>query len=320
MVRNLEINESKIIDLNQRKRQMSRDARIERQKQARKQRLKTRVGMAVFAVALTGASIAYNSNTRARADEPVIATDTVATDDTIYADITDLNNLNIVLVNDGVQDSFINSLSNKLASEGVSVETVVDSYSIENMNGSETYISLLDYNNDGKTKVIGQYNERDNQTDPLAVSLNSCLKRNGLVDMGIQCGIKGYDDNGYPILKESPVENSLGEKGASRFATIAVDANTDINKFTDSLTEGLIRFQEYVKESNDFDLITRVTGGQTLDIIANNHNISTDYLQLLNNRNDNRIYMNETLKVSEYPDILTNRNIEINKNVQEKSY
>ena len=144
MVRNLEINESKIIDLNQRKRQMSRDARIERQRQARKQRLKTRVGMAVFAVALTGASIAYNSNTRARADEPVITTDTVATDDTIYADITDLNNLNIVLVNDGVQDNFINSLSNKLASEGVSVETVVDSYSIENMNGSETYISLLD--------------------------------------------------------------------------------------------------------------------------------------------------------------------------------
>ena len=250
----------------------------------------------------------------------LVTTDTVATDDTIYADITDLNNLNIVLVNDGVQDSFINSLSDKLASEGVSVETVVDSYSIENMNGSETYISLLDYNNDGKTKVIGQYNERDNQTDPLAVSLNSCLKRNGLVDMDIQCGIKGYNDDGYPTLKESPIENSLGEKGASRFATIAVDANTDVNKFTDSLTEGLIRFQEYVKESNDFDLITRVTGGQTLDIIANNHNISTDYLQLLNNRNDNRIYMNETLKVSEYPDILTNRNIEINKNIQEKSY
>ena len=144
MIRNLEVNESKIIDLNQRKRQMSRDARIERQKQARKQRLKTRVGMAVFAVALTGASIAYNSHTRARADEPVITNDTVVTDDTIYADITDLNNLNIVLVNDGVQDSFINSLSNKLASEGVSVETVVDSYSIENMNGSETYISLLE--------------------------------------------------------------------------------------------------------------------------------------------------------------------------------
>ena len=312
MIRNLEVNQSKIIDLNKKKRLIA-----QRKARARR-RFRTRVGMAAFAVALTGASIAYNSHTRA--DEPVITTDTVATDDTIYADITDLNNLNIVLVNDGVQDNFINSLSNKLASEGVSVETVVDSYSIENMNGSETYISLLDYNNDGKTKVIGQYNERDNQTDPLAVSLNSCLKRNGLVDMDIQCGIKGYNDDGYPTLKESPIENSLGEKGASRFATIAVDANTDVNKFTDSLTEGLIRFQEYVKESNDFDLITRVTGGQTLDIIANNHNISTDYLQLLNNRNDNRIYMNETLKVSEYPDILTNRNIEINKNVQEKSY
>ena len=314
MIRNLEVNQSKIIDLNKKKRLIA-----QRKARARR-RFRTRVGMAAFAVALTGASIAYNSHTRARADEPVITTDTVATDDTIYADITDLNNLNIVLVNDGVQDSFINSLSNKLASEGVSVETVVDSYSIENMNGSETYISLLDYNNDGKTKVIGQYNERDNQADPLAVSLNSCLKRNGLIDVGIQCGIKGYDDSGYPTLKESPIEKSLGEKGASRFATIAVDANTDVNKFTDSLTEGLIRFQEYVKESNNFDLITRVVSGQTLDIIANNYNISTDYLQLLNNRNDGRVYKNETLNVAGSTDILTSRNIEINKNVQKKSY
>lgn len=314
MIRNLEVNQSKIIDLNKKKRLMA-----QRKARARR-RFRTRVGMAAFVVALTGASIAYNSHTRARADEPVVTTDTVATDDTIYADITDLNNLNIVLVNDGVQDSFINSLSDKLASEGVSVETVVDSYSIENMNGSETYISLLDYNNDGKTKVIGQYNERDNQTDPLAVSLNSCLKRNGLVDVGIQCGIKGYDDSGYPTLKESPIEKSLGEKGASRFATIAVDANTDVNKFTDSLTEGLIRFQEYVKESNNFDLITRVVSGQTLDTIANNYNISTDYLQLLNNRNDGRVYRNETLNVAGSPDILTSRNIEINKNVQKKSY
>ena len=137
-----------------------------------------------------------------------------------------------------------------------------------------------------------------------------------VISLEVNARVRALDEK----LKESPIEKSLGEKGASRFATIAVDANTDVNKFTDSLTEGLIRFQEYVKESNDFDLITRVTGGQTLDIIANNHNISTDYLQLLNNRNDNRIYMNETLKVSEYPDILTNRNIEINKNVQEKSY
>lgn len=312
MIRNLEVNQSKIIDLNKRKRLMA-----QRKARARR-RFRTRVGMAAFVVALTGASIAYNSHTRA--DDPVVTTDTVATDDTIYADITDLNNLNIVLVNDGVQDSFINSLSDKLASEGVSVETVVDSYSIENMNGSETYISLLDYNNDGKTKVIGQYNERENQTDPLAVSLNSCLKRNGLVDVGIQCGIKGYDDSGYPTLKESPIENSLGEKGASRFATIAVDANTDVNKFTDSLTEGLIRFQEYVKESNKFDLITRVVSGQTLDTIANSYNISTDYLQLLNNRNDGRVYENETLNVAGSTDILTSRNIEINKNVQKKSY
>lgn len=319
MVRNLEINESKIIDLNQRQRQMTRDVRIKRQKQARaKQRFKTRVGMAVFAVAVTGASIAHNSYTRI--DDPVVSEETVVADDTIYANITDLNDLNIVLVNDGVQDNFINSLSNKLASEGVSVEVITDSYSIENMNGSETYISLLAYNNDGKTKVIGQYNDRDNQTDPLAVSLNSSLRNNGLTNMDIQCGVKGYDDGGYPTLKESPIENSLGERGANRFVTIAVDGNTDVDKFADSFTEGLLRFQEYVKVSNDFDLITRVAGGQTLNMIAYKHNTLTEYLQLINKNDVNRIYKDETLKVSEYSDILTNRNIEINKNVQNKAY
>ena len=110
MIRNLEVNQSKIIDLNKKKRLIA-----QRKARARR-RFRTRVGMAAFVVALTGASIAYNSHTRARDDEPVVTTDTVATDDTIYADITDLNNLNIVLVNDGVQDSFINSLSDKLVS------------------------------------------------------------------------------------------------------------------------------------------------------------------------------------------------------------
>lgn len=317
MVRNLEVNESKIIDLDKRKKQMLRDAKIAKQKKAR-QRFKTRVGIAAFAVAVTASSIAYNNH--ANADEPKVSVAEETVDDTIYTDVTDLNDLNLVLINDGVQDNFINSLANKLTSEGVSVETIADSYSIENMNGSETYISLLDYNNDGKTKVIGQYNDRDNQADPLAVSLNSSLRSNGLTDMDIQCGIKGYDDSGHPTLKESPVENSLGERGASRFVTIAVDGNTDVNKFTDSFTEGLLRFQEYVKVSNDFDLITRVGGGETLDIIANNHNTSVEYLQLINNKDDNRIFIGETLKVSGYSDILTNRNIEINKNIQEKSY
>ena len=62
MIRNLEVNQSKIIDLNKKKRLMA-----QRKARARR-RFRTRVGMAAFVVALTGASIAYNSHTRARAD------------------------------------------------------------------------------------------------------------------------------------------------------------------------------------------------------------------------------------------------------------
>lgn len=314
MIRNLEVNQSKVIYLDQRRKQMGKDVRAERQKQARaKRRLKTRVGMAVFAVALTASAIAYNNHTKT--DENISVE---IEDNTIYSDITDLNDLNIVLVNDGVQDGFFDDLTNKLENDGISVKTVNGSYSVEYMDGSETYISLLDYNNDGKTKVIGQYTDRENQADPLAISLNACLSKNGLTDMGIQCGIKGYSDNGYQTLKESPVESALGENGANCFVTIAVDGNTDVDKFTDSFTEGLLRFQEYAKVANDFNLITRVGGGQTLDMIADKYNSSLEYLQLVNNMKNDRIVVDQTLKLSNYSDILTYRNMEINKNIKEK--
>lgn len=317
MIRNLEVNESKIIDLNQRKRQMQRKAKLEREKRAR-QKFRTRVGIAAFALAIPALAVAHNNLTKAT--EPDVAIENEVTDDTIYADITDLNDLNLVLVNDGVQDEFMTSLANNLSNEGISIETINDSYNISNMNGSETYISFLDYNSDGKTKVIGQYNERENQTDPLAVSLNSCLQKNGLTDMGIQCGIKSYNDNGNLVLKEAPIENAVANLGANRFVTIAVDSNTDVSKFADSFTEGLLRFQEYVNKSDKFNLITRVSGGQTLDMIASNNDISLEYLTDINNITDNRIFMNETLKLSSYSPILTNKNIEINKNSQEKTY
>lgn len=317
MIKNLEVNQSKIIDLNKKKRLMA-----QRKARARR-RFKTRVGMALFALAIPIGAVSINSMRESEDTKSVVENmeTNIAADNTIYADITDLNDLNLVLVNDGVNSDFFSSLSANLEEKGVSFETTNDSATIENMDGSETYISFIDYNSDGKTKVIGEYTERDNQTDPLAIGINSCLKRNNLTDMDVQCGIKGIDDNGYQKLIPSSLEKSIGDEGASRFVTIAVDANTDVGKFSTSLTEGLLRFQNYVAEANNFDLITRVNGGETLEMIAQKHGISLDGIQFLNGIEDGRIFANETLKLSSYSDILTDKEMVIsNSNMNTKSY
>mgnify|MGYP004562530009 FL=1 len=317
MIRNLEVNQSKIIDLNKKKRLMA-----QRKARARR-RFKTRVGMALFALAIPIGAVSINSMRESEDTKSVVENmeTNIAADNTIYADITDLNDLNLVLVNDGVNSDFFSSLSANLEEKGVSFETTNDSATIENMDGSETYISFIDYNSDGKTKVIGEYTERDNQTDPLAIGINSCLKRNNLTDMDVQCGIKGIDDNGYQKLIPSSLEKSIGDEGANRFVTIAVDANTDVGKFSTSLTEGLLRFQNYVAEANNFNLITRVTGGETLAMIAQKHGVSETDLQLLNNIKDGRIFADETLKVSGYSNVLTDKPMVINNsNTITKSY
>ena len=238
--------------------------------------------------------------------------------ETLVTNVTDLNDLNLVLVDDGVDDTFLNSFSSSLASEGVSFQIVDGSENISNVNGSETFVSLLDYNNDGLTKVIGQYDDRNNQVDPLAIGIKTCLGKNALTRENIQSGIKVYEA-GIEKLGYSPIETAVGNS-ANRFVSIAVDPATDVEEFTSAFTEGMLRFENYIEESDKFDLLTRVTGGETLSIIADRHNTTVESLEALNDIENGRILANSTIKVGHYSNTLTDKTIVINGAEKGKTY
>lgn len=188
------------------------------------------------------------------------------------------------------------------------------------VNGSEVFIGLLPYNNPGMTKVIAQYEDKDNQSDVMAVALRSSLVRNGLSNEKIQCGVKHYDASGNETLTESPLEHKV-TYSSNRFVSVAVDASTDADKFTDCFIEGMLRYKNYVENSSNFDLLTRVKGGDTLESIAAAHNTDVETLMNFNRLKDDRIEYNTMLRFPSGSNILYDRELFIDDvNTKGKTY
>ena len=297
--------------------QVKRKPSAKRKRKRIKTKFKTMAGiMIAAAVVSTGVGAAVGRSSKGQEVDNTVTTDVNTSDDeysvdnTIYASTTDLNDLNLVIVNDGVNDYFLDSFTSDLTFKGVEFQVADGSDSLTGVNGSEVFIGLLPYNNPGMTKVIAQYEDKDNQSDVMAVALRSSLVRNGLSNEKIQCGVKHYDASGNETLAESPLEHKV-TYSSNRFVSVAVDASTDADKFTDCFIEGMLRYKNYVENSSNFDLLTRVKGGDTLESIAAAHNTDVETLMNFNRLKDDRIEYNTMLRFPSGSNILYDRELVI---------
>lgn len=274
----------------------------------KKIKFKTMTGIIIAAaVVSTGVGVAVGRSSRD--DNTVTTDDTYVVDNTIYANTTDLNDFNLVIVNDGVNDYFLDSFTSNLTSKGIEFQVANGSDSLTGVNGSEVFIGLLPYDNPGMTRVIAQYEEKDNQSDVMAVALRNSLLKNDLTSDTIQCGVWRYDESAEKHLVESPLEHKV-TYSSNRFVSVEVNDSVDVNKFTSSFVEGMLRYKNYVENSSDFDLFTRVKGGDTLEAIASAHNTSSATLANINGLpSPDNVGYNTTLMFPASSDILYNREL-----------
>lgn len=163
----------------------------------------------------------------------------------IEATIDDLSSLNVVLVDDGIDDSKINKAADELNEMGLDVEV----RDIDNLNsaGIETFIALKEYGGDN-TKVICNYNNGNNHADLLALAM-SC-ETNGTLQRGV-------NEVGVDITRKVPsnIENNVDRIIPT--VTLAVPEDKDID--TSIIVDGLARYNHYFKEGNihDANFLTR---------------------------------------------------------------
>ncbi len=211
-------------------------------------------------------SIGYNEQIESYQESPRIVVDT-----------KELNDLNVVLVNDGVSDGFYQDLQEQLQKKGIEHQSYHSSQDVLTLDGTETVISLLPYGGD-KTKVIGQYEDRLNTADPLALGMAASFSEQPVTANLVQCGI--HTNESSQELMASPIEKVVGT-ASSAFVSLAIPINTSAVDFSQELTEGLARYHDYLEKETDYNLFARMKGSNLTEF-AQNHQLTLETIQEAN--------------------------------------
>lgn len=202
-------------------------------------------------------------NEASKSDVSVVTT-SVLESHVIKTSTEDLSSLNVVLVNDGISDEQMKQAEDSLEATGLDVE--VRDINELNKDGTECFVALTNYGGDDY-KVIGNYNKGNNHADLLAIGMKEAFGGN------IQKGVYAKDE-AAPILIPSNIENAVDNQAMPN-VTIAVPESADLedysngtsikvdtgmtNIFTDSLLEGLARYNDSLKfvDINDEEFLLR---------------------------------------------------------------
>ena len=157
------------------------------------------------------------------------------------------------MVNDGVDPVLYNNVIQELDQNGIDFKSVYTIDNIEQIDQTETFVALTTYQGE-KPKVIGQNEERTNQTDPLALGIQAGFDSYQYASTTLpQLGVHGYDK-----LVPSNIEEKVADL-SPRFVTVAVPDNANSKMIADSLVNGLCRFDHYITNNKETNLLAKAS-------------------------------------------------------------
>ena len=159
----------------------------------------------------------------------------------IDTSVSDLRDLNVVLVNDGIAKEQIEQAEDSLESLGLDVD--VRDINDLNKDGTECFISLTNYNGSGY-KVIANYDNDNNYSDLLAIGMMRSF------NASLQKGVHNMDSAKRELIP-SDIEK-LADSTTTPSVTIAVPNDAELNRessdiytsFSDKLLNGLARYKD----------------------------------------------------------------------------
>ncbi len=213
--------------------------------------------------------------------EPVII------DGTIHVSLADINHLNIIINDNECSNSFIEAICQQLDRDGIR-------YTFANgrdmLDVTDSVVLTLDqqYVSGPRVAIMGAYdNNRPDNSDALALAMDTAFRASGVGSDGVFCGKRGYRSSDvYGEVRTrvyTPTEEAIGIDSNTSFATISFGTGVLSPEDTAHIIEeGLARYVAYVSEKNDSDLIYRTEMGDTLDSLASRFGTSSFDISSLN--------------------------------------
>lgn len=208
-------------------------------------------------------------------------------DNSITVKLTDINSLNLVINDNDCSDSFIDAICKKLDADGIVYKFTTKS---QNLDVDNSVVITLDqqYVSGPKVSIIGQHNNNiKNNSDALALALDTAFRSKGSYSDGVFCGKRGFrknDNNCVMTRIPTSTEDAVTNNKNVSFVTIAFGTDTPSPvEIANIIKEGLARYISYIDEYPFFDLIHRAEASDSIDSLANKFSCTPFELTNLNN-------------------------------------
>ncbi len=235
-----------------------------------------------LSLALTGCAIAKDSKNELEnnSNEQLEAMLEDSKESTVVS-IDDVNQLNLILYDNNCNPVIFDATVNKMKEANINVLTATPGEPIL-QNEMSTIITMAGgiYNSNNSV-ILGSYNnDRHDNSDALALSMEASFKHHNLGMDGIRLGISEVTPD---YTHKVPTGTELNIAPSSSFVVVAVGDQIDINQadsVADSVIEGVTRAAGVIKEATDTDFLYRATY-QDLDVTTLASNVGTTVSSLI---------------------------------------
>lgn len=267
---------------------------------------KIKTGIITAALIVGIPALMFNSNKKNEydySDNPpadIREFEEVVSEEPIDVSLEDINSLNIIINDNDCSDTFMESIYNRLEKDGIKFIATKNS---NNVDVDNSVVVTLDqqYISGPSMIVLAPYNnERNGNSDALALAANTAFYEKGFFTDGIECGKRGFrEKEDGTILERIPTdtEEKISQDKNTSFVTICFGTeNVNSDLVVDSIENMLARYYSYINKNEKDDLIYRSDVNDNLDNLSIKYNTSVNYLKMINNINTDFLPVDTTIK------------------------
>ena len=193
--------------------------------------------------------------------------------DPLEISVNQVNDLNIIINNSNCSDNFINDIAEELKKDGISFTLTSKEKNI-NVNGAVVITLDQQYISGPGMVVLAPYeNNRNGNSDALALAMQAGFNEKGFFADEIQCGKMGYQqlEDGTVVEQiPSETEAAISPTYDTSFVTLCFGtSNNNAELVGKSIKLALARYTNYVTNENaGIDLVYRSEIGDTAEDVA----------------------------------------------------
>ena len=223
----------------------------------------------------------------------------VVLEDAVKGTVDEINNLNIIIDDGDCSDTFMEEVYNELENDGIKFKKSDKGNNINNDNSVVITLDQQYISGPGVLVIAPSNNNREGNSDALALAMDTALYEKGFLTDGIECGIRGFREEDGKVVNRIPskTEDSISKDKNTSFVTISFGTeNINSELVVEAIENGLTRYNSYIQTNSKEDLIYRAMDDDDINKYVEMFNTTAERIRLTNKITGEVVPVDTTVK------------------------